>query len=280
MVDAGLPDKVCSVLGRALLWKVAEQYLDTEAGHLIPVWITNRVMSAFQDLGGRSRLPVNANPVNRVNLGVSGVDAKLHVFKVLGEDDVHPSQGGADTRDVRQEHGVANAEFRFVASKVAHFRRKNSDLREELKRRDARYLAEMLTLCKALQRLASQPGRRVVPPLCAETDSAETNGAAVVAPGLPAKLYNRPKFLHELWKKGMDGDGRKQSGKGFHCGRAWEDKDKVLGPKSVLGQNCRAGPGGAHIGQGLQPCLSGVRPQYRHVRRLPSTAEPNFGLIT
>ena len=88
MVGYGLPDKVCVVLGRALLWKVAEQYLDAEAGHLIPRSIHDRVWSAFRDLGDRNRLPVNVNPVKRVNIGVSGIDAELHVFQVLGEDDV------------------------------------------------------------------------------------------------------------------------------------------------------------------------------------------------
>ena len=67
-------------------------------------------------VGKRNRLLVNVNPVNWVNLGVSRVDMKLHVFKVLGEDNVRPSQGGADTCDVHQEHDVVNAEFRFVAS--------------------------------------------------------------------------------------------------------------------------------------------------------------------
>ena len=57
-------------------------------------------------------------------------------------------------------------------------------------------------LRKALQRLANQPGRRVVPPVEAETDDA---GA-----GPPAKLCSRPKFLHELWKERMAGmDGNK-----------------------------------------------------------------------
>ena len=64
MVAARLPDKVCLVLGQALLWKVAEQYLDTEASHLVLVSITNQMMPAFHDLGERNRLPVNVNPLN------------------------------------------------------------------------------------------------------------------------------------------------------------------------------------------------------------------------
>ena len=58
------------MLGCALLLKVAEQYLDTETDHLIPTSITNRVMSAFRDLGKVNRLPVNVNPLNWANLGV------------------------------------------------------------------------------------------------------------------------------------------------------------------------------------------------------------------
>ena len=229
MVAAGLSSKVCVVLGRALLWKVAEQYLDTDAGHLIPASITDRVMSAFHDLGERNRLPVNVNPVNRVNLGVSGVDARLHVFKVLGEDNVRPSEGlggGADARSVRHEQGVANAEFRFVASEVAHLRRENTDLREELKRRDARHLSEITMLRKALQRIASQPGRRVVPSLGAETD-----GAAAEAAGPPAQLCNRPKFLHELWKEWMAGMGGNKAAKDFTSAERGKAKTKYSARK-------------------------------------------------
>ena len=118
--------------------------------HHPPASITDRVMSAFRDLGERNWLPINVNPVNQVNLGVSGVDTKLHVFKVLGEDNVRPGKGGADAHDVRQENGVANAEFPFVTSEVTHLSSKSSNLREELKRRDARHLVVITMLCKAL----------------------------------------------------------------------------------------------------------------------------------
>ena len=207
MVGYGLPDKVCVVLGRALLWKVAEQYLDAEAGHLIPRSIHDRVWSAFRDLGDRNRLPVNVNPVKRVNIGVSGIDAELHVFQVLGEDDVRPEKGGAN---VRHEQGVANAEARFLASEVAHLRRENSDMREEMKRRDARFLSEIAMVRKGVQRLANQPGRRVVPQL-----EAETAGTTASVSGPVAKLGKRPKFLHELWKEWMVGMEGKKAAKLF-----------------------------------------------------------------
>ena len=132
------------------------------------------------------------------------MDAKLHVFKVLGEEDVCPSEGSANKLDVHQKHGIANAEFCFVVSRVAHLPRKNSDLLKELKRRDARHLAEITMPRKVLQQLANQPGRRVVPSLGAETD-----GAVAVASGPPVKLCNQLKFLHKLWNKwvvGMDGN--------------------------------------------------------------------------
>ena len=189
-----------SVLDCALLWKVTEQYLDTEAGQLIPALIIDRVMSAFHDLGKRNQLPINVNPMNWTNIVVSGVDAKFHVFKVLDEDDIRPSKGGADTRDVCQEHGVANAEFRFAISEVAHLSRENRNMREELKRHGVCHLALITVLCKALQRLTNQPGQHMVPLLGDETD-----GAAAEASGAPAKLCSRPKFLDKLWMEWMVG---------------------------------------------------------------------------
>ena len=143
------------MLDRALLWKVAEQYLDTKAGQLIPAPIIDRVMSVFHDLGKRNRLSVNVNSMNRANIGVSGVDAKFHVFKVIDKDGSRPSKSGAGTGDVCQEHDVANAEFRFATAEVAHLPRENSNVREELKRHGVCYLAAITMLYKAFQRLTN-----------------------------------------------------------------------------------------------------------------------------
>ena len=71
----------------------------------------------------------------------------------------------------------------------------------------------------------------------AEMDGAAADGAAAEVSGRPAKLCNRPKFLHKLWKEGMEGMGENKVANDF---------------------TAAAGLGGAHIGQGLQPCLPGV----------------------
>ena len=83
MVAAGVPAQVCLVLGCSVLWKVAKRFLDADAGHLISSEVVERMMSAFHDLGKRNELPVNMNPVNRVNICVSGIDAKTVCFRSL-----------------------------------------------------------------------------------------------------------------------------------------------------------------------------------------------------
>ena len=192
MVTDGLTDKVSVAFGRILLWKVAEQYLDVKAVHLILALITYRVMSAFRDFDMRNWPQVNVVPVKRVYIDMSRVDAKLLVFKGFNKDNACPRKGDSDAHDARQKQGVANAEFRFVTFEIAYLHRENS-LHEELKRRNICHFLEIAMVCKAVQCLANQPDWRVVPPL-----GTETSGAAAVASGPPAKLYNLPKFLYEL----------------------------------------------------------------------------------
>ena len=179
MVVAGVPAQACVVLGRAILWKMCKRYLDAGAGHLIPNKMLKRVTLACRNLGKRNNLPVNVNPVNRVNLGVSGIDAKVHVFQILGNDNV----GWEGSANVRHKKGVANAEVCFLALEVAGLCRKNHNLREEMKRHDSRYFSEIHMLRKALQRLAAQSGRRMVP---VEEDATISTSASVG--GLLAKL--------------------------------------------------------------------------------------------
>ena len=106
MLAAGVPAQACVILGRAILRKMCKRYLDAGAGHLIPNKMLKRVTLAYHNLGERNNLPVNVNPVNRVNLGVSGIDAKAHVFQILGDDDI----GWEGSADVRHKKDVANAE--------------------------------------------------------------------------------------------------------------------------------------------------------------------------
>ena len=142
MLAAEVPCQVCLVLGRALLWKVVETSTKIEEAHNVPSSIMSRVMSAFGDLGERNRLLAGQNPVRRANLGVSGIDPQLHVFKILGSNDVVNTAPADDVvraasqGHVRHEQGVQDASFRFMASEIQRLRREQEDAREEASRRE------------------------------------------------------------------------------------------------------------------------------------------------
>ena len=209
IVAARVPRQACVVLGRALLWKVAERALDGESPHLVPAEIVERVSEAYRDLGERNKLPVHENPVRRANLGVSGVDAELHVFEVLGGDDEGGAGGGA-TGDGRHQRGVRDAEVRFLASEVARCRRTVENAEEEGTRRSIKLEDRMRSIEKSMKRIALQPGRKVAPAARQEED-----GEAVVRPALVADLSKRPKFLHDLWKEWIVGSTGKKAAKDF-----------------------------------------------------------------
>ena len=118
MVRGGVPRQVCIVLGRALLWKVWEAAMG-DVGHSMPPAITARVMAAIRDLGSRNWLEAGTNPVRCASLGVTGIDAELHIFEILGSRGEGrsggASEGGADERERPREH---EAELCFLACEM------------------------------------------------------------------------------------------------------------------------------------------------------------------
>ena len=218
MVDARVPPQVCVVLGRALLWKVAEQAKKPDDGHNVPRSIMARVTRALSDLGDRNSLPLGTNPVRRANLGVTGLDSQVHVFEILGGDDVVHGVSGEPGAVVggrpRHEQGVQDAGLRFMASEIQRLRREQEDGRNESARRELRLQAQIRVMQKTLARVAAQPGRRVV--VAREGETGEGLLAPAHAqPRLVAELTPRPKVLHELWKEWLVGCGGKKAAKDF-----------------------------------------------------------------
>ena len=103
MFAANIPRQVCIVLGRALLWKVWE--------------------TAHGNLGARNRLEAGTNPVWRANIGVTGIDAELYVFEIMGsggEDEGGVSGPGAVERGPRTISRGHEVELRFLAPLCAY----------------------------------------------------------------------------------------------------------------------------------------------------------------
>ena len=143
------------VLGRALLWKVWE--------------------AAHGDLGARNCLEAGTNPVWRANIGITGINAELYVFKIMGsggEDEGGASGPGAVGRGPRTMSREHQVELRFLASEVQRLQRAVADNAEQVARRDVimRYL--LVKINRNLARLASAPGRRMAVEPSAVSDAA------------------------------------------------------------------------------------------------------------
>ena len=223
---ADVPRQACIVLGCALMWKVVEAATKPDEGHNVPSSIMGRAMVAFKDLGDRNHLPSGTNPIRRANLGVAGVDAELHVFEVLGGDDIRNGPSAPSQGNVRLEQGFQDASFRFMASEIQRLRRELQDSREESARRDLRSQAQMRNLGKSYSRLACQPGRRVAVATDEDEDEAGEGPRSQQNRALVAELTNRPKFLHELWKEWLVGATGKKAAKDFTTAERGKEKSK------------------------------------------------------
>ena len=66
-----------------ILWKVWEA-ANVGFSHSVPSSIIAWVMAVIRYLGSRNRLNAGIKPVWRASLGVTGIDAELHIFGILG----------------------------------------------------------------------------------------------------------------------------------------------------------------------------------------------------
>ena len=207
---AAFPKKVATVFGRALLWKVFAASVSEKNSHCIPGSTFERVMQAFNDLGDRCNLAAGENPVARLPLGVTGVDATLIVDVIMtGDRDGGGDDGGGGGRngDWRVTGALDRQEVRLLGSQILHLRRDFSDLREEVGRGAYINRAAFGRLTKNVGRLAASPAMRLVRGVpAAEEEEDDMGGSNRVR----AILMSRPKTCHDLWQEYMfGGPGRK-----------------------------------------------------------------------
>ena len=203
MAESGLPRQACVVLGRAVLWKVfAAQYSEEDEPHGVPASLSERVMAAYRDIGDCCTLPPTENPVGRLPLGVTGVDAQLIVDVIMSDVD-YDGSGGIDARG---RAGMEREEVRLLSSQVLQLRRELADSRDEATRRDVNTKTALSRLNRNMARLAAFPARRTVAADAAQEEESTTGQDARLA----AVLMPRPRTLHDLWKEyQFGGPGRK-----------------------------------------------------------------------
>ena len=206
-----LPRQVSIVLGRALLWKIFHR-----SGHDLPSEIRERVMDAYSDLVGPAVVEEGENPVQKIPLGVAGVDSELIIDEIMGgggEDNGGNPNGGHG--DYRSNNGLHRQEVRLLSSQVLHLRRELSDSIAELERRDAVFKQKLTKLNNNISRLAAAPGRRSIANVGARGMEGGPPGDGQPTRRLVASLGSRPKTLHDLWVEYSLGTSGKKAARDF-----------------------------------------------------------------
>ena len=201
------PKKVDTVFGRAVLWKVFDASVteDGDSRHCIPGTMYERVMQAFKNLGDRCNLATGENPVARLPLGVTGVDAQL-IVDVIMTGDRDGGGGGGGNGDWRVTGAMDRQEVRLLGSQILHLRREFSDLREQVGRGAYTNRAAFGRLSRTMTCLAASPAMRLVRSVPAVEEEENTGDSNRVR----AILMSRPKSCHDLWQDYMfGGPGRK-----------------------------------------------------------------------
>jgi hypothetical protein len=208
---AAIPEQVCIILGRALLWKVFDGG-QQELG--VAPEIRARIMHAYAGLGVRNTLGQGDNPVRKVPLGVTGVDSELVIDELLQE--VEAGRNG----DVRVRTGMERQEVRLLSSQVLHLRH---ELRDATAEQDRRYLLlrhELSRINKNVSRIAATPARRRIGNGQQGDDGptgAEPVPGAMPVPTAPTVvgLMPQPTTLHELWTEWTFGTGGRRPASSF-----------------------------------------------------------------
>jgi hypothetical protein len=207
---AMVPTQACTVLGRALLWKI----FHTSGEKGVNPDIRTRVMSAYADLGDRNTLAEGENPVRKIPLGVTGIDAELIIDELM-QDETEAGNGG--NVDVRVRSGMERQEMHLLQSQIVHLRRELKDMRSESDRRHEMSQHHNTKVIKLLHRIAATPGRRQVS-LQDDmlTDVVPAPGATPVqVPSTVVALSKGPKTLHDLWVEWKFGTGGRKPASTF-----------------------------------------------------------------
>ena len=156
------------------------------------------MMAAIRDLGSQNRLEAGTNPVWRASLGVTGIDAELRIFEILGSRSEgicgNTSKGGADERLRPREH---EAELHFLGCEIQRMQRQAADSAKQATHRDAINHQLMVKMTCNISRLAAALGHRVAMEAMVPEAAAKIAPPRAVAP-LRAKLSAQTRTHHDL----------------------------------------------------------------------------------
>ena len=203
---------VSLVLGRALLWRC----MDVSESIVVPEGIKARVRTAFTELAHRNHVSSVENPVVKVDMIVTGHDARVFIDFNEEEDDVSQRNFSGTVRMI-----IDHEQIRYTNSLLVWLRKDNQELRVELKRRHEIQEISNKKIMRSVNHIMMNPIRSLrnsnatnnLRNIFEGTNEATTTRGEVEMNS--ALLSNNPKSLHTLWNEYEFGLGNNKAAKDF-----------------------------------------------------------------
>ena len=215
------PRQLAIVLGKALLWGICDEevskFIDNEMVERVRADV-RAVQNSFATNG--------TNPVNKIQLVISGEEGALIINELVEDNDEDGNEGGGRRNNVGGGNGN---ELRVLVSAVKSLTRQNEELKNELhifKSTCNTLLSQLNTSVKRIAMIPSvrrRPSTTNVGLSSTEGDStlsprtsagASTNNDDTVTP-YQLTLCKCPKSLHVLWQEYEFGVGGRKAAKLF-----------------------------------------------------------------
>ena len=152
------------------------------------------------------------NPVRKIPLGVTGVDAELIVVELMQD------KSTAGNGNVCVCGGMERQEIQLLQSQVVHLRREMKDMHSKSDCRHAINQQHNQKVIQLLHQIAATPGRcQVTQQDDGLPDVAPVPGAPPVqTPSTVVALMRGPKTLHDLWVEWKFGTGGRKATSTFN----------------------------------------------------------------
>jgi hypothetical protein len=206
-------EQVVLVLALPILWAC----FDDEMVAYMPAVMRNRIRAAYENI---RQLEPEVNPVKKILLLVTGVDAEVYIDEINDMDvdgGVNNAAGNAAAAQAGARNG-AEANHRALYAQLTAGRREVQELRGQLEHYEERMTRRFGLLNNSIRRIAIQPARRRA--IDNNNNNNNDNNDNNAAPPVenedgPGTLSPNPRDLHSLWQEYEFGIGGRKAARLF-----------------------------------------------------------------
>ena len=199
-----IKDGAALVLAKPILWACFEQDMQ----YKMPHGTRARIRAAYELIRGPN-LTAGENPVKKIPLLVTGIEAEVHIDEIepIVEDGAAGGVGEGGAPQVNQQMTGINY-IRAMHSQIVGLRRELQESKEENSRLNNRTNRQLAQMNRSINRIALQPARRVGP-------NQQPVAAAAVQARNMARLSKNPRTLYILWHEFEFGIAGRKAAKDF-----------------------------------------------------------------